>query len=95
MILRSDLSRHRDELIISSKAGYRIWDGPYGDWGSRKSLVASLDRSLQRMGIEYVDIFYHRRPDPETPLEETMSALDHLYAAGKRYTSASRITPQR
>jgi L-glyceraldehyde 3-phosphate reductase len=82
-ILRLDLGRFRDELIVSSKAGYRMWPGPYGDWGSRKSLVASLDQSLRRMGLDYVDIFYSHRPDPETPLEETMSALDHLVRSGK------------
>ncbi|VFS79203.1 L-glyceraldehyde 3-phosphate reductase [Raoultella planticola] len=71
------------KLIISSKAGYTMWDGPYGDWGSRKYLVASLDQSLKRMGLEYVDIFYHHRPDPETPLQETMRALDHLVRQGK------------
>jgi L-glyceraldehyde 3-phosphate reductase len=82
-ILRQDLSQHRDELIISTKAGYRMWEGPYGDGGSRKYLVASLDQSLRRMGLEYVDIFYHHRPDPETPVEETMSALDHIVRSGK------------
>ena len=69
-LLREDFSAHRDELIISSKAGYRMWDGPYGEWGSRKNLLASLDQSLKRMGLDYVDIFYHHRPDPATPLEE-------------------------
>ena len=73
----------RDELIISSKAGWEMWDGPYGDWGSRKYLIASCDQSLKRMGLEYFDIFYHHRPDPETPLEETMGALDHLVRQGK------------
>lgn len=82
-ILKEDFLPYRDELIISSKAGYTMWDGPYGDWGSRKYLVASLDQSLKRMGLEYVDIFYHHRPDPETPLEETMRALDHLVRQGK------------
>jgi L-glyceraldehyde 3-phosphate reductase len=82
-ILRLDLKPHRDELIISSKAGYTMWDGPYGDWGSRKYLLSSLDQSLKRMGIEYVDIFYSHRPDPETPLEETMGALDHAVRSGK------------
>ncbi|EOV8483025.1 L-glyceraldehyde 3-phosphate reductase [Klebsiella aerogenes] len=81
--LKEDFLPYRDELIISSKAGYTMWDGPYGDWGSRKYLVASLDQSLKRMGLEYVDIFYHHRPDPETPLEETMRALDHLVRQGK------------
>jgi L-glyceraldehyde 3-phosphate reductase len=82
-ILKEDFLPYRDELIISSKAGYTMWDGPYGDWGSRKYLVASLNQSLKRMGLEYVDIFYHHRPDPETPLEETMCALDHLVRQGK------------
>ncbi len=82
-ILRQDLARYRDELVISTKAGWGMWPGPYGDWGSRKYLVASLDQSLKRMGLEYVDIFYHHRPDPETPLEETMAALDHIVRQGK------------
>ncbi|WP_338557353.1 L-glyceraldehyde 3-phosphate reductase [Erwinia sp. E_sp_B04_7] len=82
-ILREDFAPYRDELIISSKAGYTMWDGPYGDWGSRKYLVASLNQSLKRMGLDYVDIFYHHRPDPETPLEETMTALDHIVRQGK------------
>jgi len=82
-ILREDFRSHRDELIIATKAGYTMWEGPYGDWGSRKYLIASLDQSLKRMGLEYVDIFYHHRPDPETPLEETMLALDHLVRQGK------------
>jgi L-glyceraldehyde 3-phosphate reductase len=83
VLLRTDLKPYRDELIISSKAGYTMWPGPYGDFGSRKYLVASLDQSLKRMGLDYVDIFYHHRPDPETPLEETMSALDHIVRSGK------------
>ena len=74
-ILRDDLALYRDELLITTKAGYDMWPGPYGNWGSRKYLLASLDQSLKRMGLEYVDIFYHHRPDPETPLEETMGAL--------------------
>ncbi|TDN60673.1 L-glyceraldehyde 3-phosphate reductase [Scandinavium goeteborgense] len=82
-ILREDFLPYRDELIISSKAGYTMWDGPYGDWGSRKYLISSLDQSLKRMDLEYVDIFYHHRPDPETPLEETMRALDHVVRQGK------------
>jgi len=82
-ILKADLAANRDELIISTKAGYTMWPGPYGDWGSRKYLVASLDQSLRRMGLEYVDVFYHHRPDPETPLEETMAALDHVVRQGK------------
>ena len=82
-ILKEDFAGCRDELIISSKAGYTMWEGPYGDWGSKKYLVASLDQSLQRMGLDYVDIFYHHRPDPNTPLEETMSALDLIVRQGK------------
>ena len=82
-VLAGELKHHRDELFISTKAGYTMWDGPYGDWGSRKYLVASLNQSLQRMGLEYVDIFYHHRPDPQTPLTETMRALDHLVRQGK------------
>jgi len=82
-ILRQELGAYRDELIISSKAGYRMWPGPYGEWGSRKYLVASLDQSLKRLGLDYVDIFYHHRPDPDTPLEETMAALDHIVRSGK------------
>jgi len=82
-ILRKDLAPYRDELIISTKAGYYMWPGPYGEWGSRKYLLASLDQSLKRMGLEYVDIFYSHRPDPETPLEETMAALDHAVRQGK------------
>lgn len=82
-ILREELSAYRDEMIISTKAGYVMWDGPYGNWGSRKHLLASLDQSLQRMGLEYVDIFYHHRMDPETPLEETMSALSQAVTGGK------------
>lgn len=82
-ILQEDFRPYRDELVISSKAGYTMWEGPYGDWGSRKYLIASLDQSLRRMGLEYVDIFYHHRPDPETPLHETMRALDHIVRQGK------------
>lgn len=82
-ILQEDFLPWRDELIVSTKAGYTMWDGPYGDWGSRKYLLASLDQSLKRMGLEYVDIFYHHRPDPITPLQETMKALDHLVRQGK------------
>ena len=82
-ILRSDLLPYRDELVISTKAGYDMWQGPYGNWGSKKYLTASLDQSLKRMGLEYVDIYYHHRPDPETPLEETMMALDLLVRQGK------------
>ncbi len=94
-ILKKDLTGYRDELIISSKAGYLMWPGPYGNWGSRKYLVASLDQSLKRMGLEYVDIFYHHRPDPETPLEETMAALDHVVRQGKAlYAGVSSYTPE-
>jgi L-glyceraldehyde 3-phosphate reductase len=82
-ILALDLRPYRDELIISSKAGYGMWAGPYGEWGSRKYLVASLDQSLQRLGLDYVDIFYHHRPDPDTPLEETMGALDYIVRSGR------------
>jgi L-glyceraldehyde 3-phosphate reductase len=82
-ILKKDLHPYRDELIISSKAGWDMWPGPYGDFGSRKYLIASLDQSLKRMGLDYVDIFYHHRPDPDTPLEETMGALDHIARQGK------------
>ena len=82
-ILKTDFQGYRDELIISSKAGYGMWAGPYGDWGSRKYLISSLDQSLERMGLKYVDIFYHHRPDPETPLEETMGALDYAVRSGR------------
>lgn len=82
-ILKAGLGKYRDELVISTKAGYDMWEGPYGDWGSRKYLIASLDQSLKRMGLDYVDIFYHHRPDPETPLEETMLALDSIVKSGK------------
>jgi L-glyceraldehyde 3-phosphate reductase len=82
-ILRQDLAPYRNELVISTKAGWDMWPGPYGDFGSRKYLIASLDQSLKRMGLDYVDIFYHHRPDPETPLEETMGALDHIVRSGR------------
>ena len=82
-ILAEDLKPYRDELIISTKAGYDMWEGPYGNFGSRKYLIASLDQSLTRLGLDYVDIFYHHRPDPETPLEETMTALDQIVKSGK------------
>ena len=82
-ILREELASYRDEMLISTKAGYLMWDGPYGDWGSRKYLLSSLDQSLKRMGLEYVDIFYHHRMDPETPLEETMGALAQAVSSGK------------
>ncbi len=94
-ILRQDLALHRDELVISSKAGWDMWPGPYGDWGSRKYLVASLDQSLGRLGLDYVDIFYHHRPDPETPLEETMAALDFIVRQGKAlYAGISSYPPE-
>lgn len=82
-ILKADFQGYRDEMVISTKAGYTMWPGPYGDWGSKKYLIASLDQSLKRMGLDYVDIFYHHRPDPETPLEETMGALDLIVRQGK------------
>ncbi len=94
-ILAQDFKPYRDELIISSKAGWDMWPGPYGDLGSRKYLTASLDQSLQRLGLDYVDIFYHHRPDPETPLEETMSALDSAVRAGKAlYVGVSSYSPE-
>jgi L-glyceraldehyde 3-phosphate reductase len=94
-ILKEDFGGYRDELIISSKAGYTMWDGPYGDWGSKKYLVSSLDQSLKRMGLDYVDIFYHHRPDPETPLEETMGALDLIVRQGKAlYVGISNYNAQ-
>lgn len=93
-ILAHDLRPWRDELIISSKAGYYMWPGPYGEWGSRKNLIASLDQSLRRMGLEYVDIFYHHRPDPDTPLEETMGALNQIVRSGKAlYAGISNYPP--
>jgi len=95
-ILKSDLAGHRDELVISSKAGYDMWPGPYGIWGSRKYLLASLDQSLRRMGLEYVDIFYSHRSDPQTPLEETMGALDTAVRQGKAlYVGVSSYSAQR
>jgi len=93
-ILRLDFKPYRDELILSTKAGWDMWPGPYGDWGSRKYLLASLDQSLKRMGVEYVDIFYSHRPDPETPVEETMSALDQAVRSGKAlYAGISSYNP--
>jgi L-glyceraldehyde 3-phosphate reductase len=93
-ILRRDLAGHRDELVISTKAGYRMWPGPYGDGGSRKYLLSSLDQSLARMGIDCVDVFYHHRPDPETPLEETMGALEQAVRSGKAlYAGVSNYPP--
>jgi L-glyceraldehyde 3-phosphate reductase len=82
-IYKDDFKKYRDELVISTKAGWGMWDGPYGNWGSKKYLVASLDQSLQRMGLDYVDIYYHHRPDPQTPIEETMAALDLIVRQGK------------
>jgi L-glyceraldehyde 3-phosphate reductase len=82
-ILHSDFKGYRDELVISTKAGYKMWEGPYGEWGSRKYLISSLDQSLKRMKLDYVDIFYHHRPDPDTPLEESMMALDQIVRSGK------------
>ncbi len=94
-ILKSDLKSYRDELIITSKAGYDMWPGPYGEWGSRKYLIASCDQSLKRMGLEYVDIFYSHRPDPNTPLEETMMALDQIVRSGKAlYAGISSYDPE-
>src|SRR6266700_2697191 len=95
-ILQTDLAQYRDELIISTKAGYLMWPGPYGEWGSRKYLLASLDQSLRRMGLDYVDIFYSHRVDPETPLEETMGALDSAVRQGKAlYVGISSYSAQR
>ncbi|MEQ8698322.1 MAG: L-glyceraldehyde 3-phosphate reductase [Bauldia litoralis] len=94
-IFAADFAPHRDELVISTKAGWDMWPGPYGDRGSRKYLIASLDQSLKRMGLDYVDIFYHHRPDPETPLEETMGALDHIVRQGKAlYVGISQYKPE-
>lgn len=94
-ILREDLAAHRDELVISTKAGYRMWPGPYGDGGSRKYLLASLDQSLTRMGIDYVDVFYHHRPDAETPIEESMGALEQAVRQGKAlYAAVSNYPPE-
>ena len=94
-ILNDSLGAHRDEMVIATKAGHDMWPGPYGEWGSRKSLVASLDQSLRRMGLEYVDIFYSHRPDPRTPLEETMQALVDIVRAGKAlYVGISKYPPE-
>lgn len=93
-IFKSDFTAYRDELVISTKAGYLMWPGPYGEWGSRKYLIASLDQSLKRMQLDYVDIFYSHRPDPDTPLEETMQALDHIVRSGKAlYAGISNYDP--
>lgn len=94
-ILAADLAAHRDELIISTKAGYHMWNGPYGEWGSRKQLLSSLDQSLKRLKLDYVDIFYHHRPDPNTPLEESMGALAHAVRSGKAlYVGLSNYKPE-
>ena len=93
--MRRDWHTHRDELILSTKAGYDMWPGPYGNWGSRKYLIASLDQSLRRMNVDYVDIFYHHRPDPDTPIEETMGALDAIVRSGKAlYVGISNYSPE-
>ena len=95
-ILKQDLMPFRDELVISSKAGYTMWPGPYGDWGSRKYLIASCDQSLRRMGLDYVDVFYHHRHDPETPIEESMGALDAIVRSGKAlYAGISNYPPEK
>jgi L-glyceraldehyde 3-phosphate reductase len=95
-LLRTDLAGYRDELVISSKAGYRMWSGPYGEWGSRKYVIASCDQSLKRMGLDYVDIFYSHRFDPDTPLEETMGALDHIVRSGRAlYVGISSYNSER
>lgn len=94
-ILKSELGSYRDEIIISTKAGFRMWDGPYGEWGSKKYLIASLDQSLKRMGLDYVDIFYSHRPDPDTPLEETCDALAQAVKSGKAlYVGVSNYSPE-
>jgi L-glyceraldehyde 3-phosphate reductase len=94
-IYKDDFKKYRDELVISTKAGWGMWEGPYGDWGSKKYLVASLDQSLQRMGLDYVDIYYHHRPDPQTPIEETMAALDLIVRQGKAlYVGISSYSPK-
>lgn len=94
-ILKRDLAPYRDEMIISTKAGYLMWPGPYGEWGSRKYLIASLDQSLRRMGLDYVDIFYHHRPDPDTPMEESLGALDQIARSGKAlYVGISSYTAE-
>lgn len=94
-MLKTDFADYRDEMIISTKAGYYMWEGPYGDWGSKKYIVSSLDQSLKRLGLDYVDIFYHHRPDPHTPLEETIGALDLLVRQGKAlYIGISNYRPE-
>ncbi|MEI6290778.1 MAG: aldo/keto reductase, partial [Chloroflexota bacterium] len=95
MLMKQDFHPYRDELVISTKAGYDMWPGPYGEWGSRKYMLASLDQSLKRMGLDYVDIFYSHRPDPETPMEETMGALDAAVRQGKAlYVGISSYSPE-
>jgi L-glyceraldehyde 3-phosphate reductase len=95
LIFNADFRAYRDEMVISTKAGYDMWPGPYGEWGSRKYLIASLDQSLIRMGLDYVDVFYSHRPDPETPLEETMGALDHIVRSGRAlYVGISNYSPE-
>ena len=94
-MLATDFKPYRDEMVISTKAGYYMWNGPYGEWGSKKYLIASLDQSLKRMGLDYVDIFYSHRPDPNTPLEETMGALDQIVRQGKAlYVGISSYSPE-
>ncbi|NUQ87295.1 MAG: L-glyceraldehyde 3-phosphate reductase [Glycomyces artemisiae] len=94
-LLADDLKAYRDEIVVSSKAGYYMWPGPYGEWGSRKNLIASADQSLKRLGLDYVDVFYHHRPDPDTPLEETMGALDAIVRSGKAlYVGVSNYTSE-
>ncbi len=94
-MLAGDLRAHRDEIVVSTKAGYHMWNGPYGEWGSRKYLISSLDQSLRRLGLDYVDVFYHHRPDPDTPLEETMGALDAVVRSGKAlYVGVSNYTAE-
>ena len=94
-ILKNGLHRYRDEIILSTKAGYLMWPGPYGEWGSRKNLIASCDQSLRRLGVDYVDIFYHHRPDPDTPVEESMEALDHIVRSGRAlYAGISNYPPE-
>ncbi|MFD6952216.1 L-glyceraldehyde 3-phosphate reductase [Nocardiopsis sp. TSRI0078] len=95
-VMARDLRPYRDEIVVSTKAGFLMWPGPYGEWGSRKNLLASLDQSLERMGLEYVDVFYHHRPDPDTPLEESMGALDTAVRQGKAlYAGVSNYSPER
>jgi L-glyceraldehyde 3-phosphate reductase len=95
MVISRDLAHYRDEILVATKAGYDMWDGPYGNWGSRKYLIASLNQSLERMKVDYVDIFYHHRPDPETPLDETLGALEQIVKSGKAlYVGLSRHSPE-